>query len=1177
MVPAGAVPSPRWAQGQIIVQRRAGIPEQEFRDMLEFYAAADRSRIEPIEVHVLSIQPGQEQAIVQELEDDPAIAFAERDRLVELAYVPSDTHYPTAWHLQTLHLPSAWDTTLGTGVTVAVLDTGVNANHEDMAGKLAPGWNAVEGSASDYSDVHGHGTAVAGIIGAVTDNGIGVASVAPAALIMPVRVSVGADGGAFTSDIAAGLIWAADQGAKVGNISYNVSSSLAVANAAQYMRNKGGVVVVAAGNQSGDPGYTDSPYMISVSATTRSDSLADWSNFGNYIDVAAPGQGIWTTHRNGGYSAPSGTSFATPTAAAVVALIMSIDSSLSPDAVEGILETSADDLGPPGFDTRYGHGRINAASAVALAAQGQVVDRIPPVVTAPADLTVEATGALTAVALGTATAADAVDGRLSAVPSETGPFAPGAYTIIWSATDSAGNTGTAAQTLVLRDTTPPAVTAPQDISVQSVGSAVSVSLGTATASDLVDGDLAATPNTTGPFAVGTHTVVWTVTDAAGNAGSDTQRVTVSLNDITPPQVTAPPDIVVEATGALTAVSLGSPLAWDDADGTLVAAPDRTGPFKVGAHSISWRAADSAGNVAISTQRVTVVDTTPPRITVPPDLTVAATGYVTAVALGTASAIDTVSDTVSISVDKPGPFTSGRHVLTWTAVDLAGNTATAVQELSVIPLVTAEADQLVSEGAKVSFSVQLSGEAPVYPVEVPYRVSGSALNPEDHNVVEGVIRIVAGIRGRNRFRVVDDGITGEPEEQILFTLGSPVNALAGSRTAHRVRIIEGNASPRVALQARQSGVPARIVYSDGGPVTVTAVVEDPNPRDAHSFDWGSSDNTLVSVSGSGAPAYRFDPASLAPGLYTVRLRVTDDGIPSEFTEVPMTLRVETSAPTLSVQADTDGDGVTDAVEGLGDDDTDGIPDYLDAIADPTVLQGQDSLANRDLLVTEAGLRLRLGATALAAGRAGARLALSDVMNFAPGASGLPADDALIYPGGLFDFEVSGLAEPGQSVSVVLPQAAGIPAQAVYRKYFAGQGWQDFVVDARNTLASASGVEGTCPAPGSHDYVSGLQPGHGCVQLTLEDGGPNDADGLRNGVVLDPGGVGTPPLSTGAGSATSSPAGGGGGCSLRRGGGFDSGWLLIALGLWFLGSGSRTGPNGVDAWREAAKKPALARPQ
>lgn len=442
-------------------------------------------------------------------------------------------------------------------------------------------------------------------------------------------------------------------------------------------------------------------------------------------------------------------------------------------------------------------------------------------------------------------------------------------------------------------------------------------------------------------------------------------------------------------------------------------------------------------------------------------------------------------------------------------------------------------------------------------------SGSALTPADHDAVEGVIRIAAGTRGRTRFRVVDDGITGEPEEQILFTLGSPLNALAGSRTAHRVSIIEGNAPPRVALQARQSGVPAGIVYTDGGPVTVTAVIEDPNPRDAHSFDWGLSDNTLVSVSGSGAPAYRFDPAFLAPGLYTVRLRVTDDGIPSESTEVPMTLRVETSAPILSAQADSDGDGVSDAVEGPGDDDADGIPDYRNAIVDPTVLQGQDSLANRDLLATEAGLRLRLGATALAAGRAGARLALSDIVNFAPGTSGLSAVDALIYPGGLFDFEVSGLAEPGQSVSVVLPQAAAIPAQAVYRKYVAGQGWQDFVLDARNTLASASSVDGTCPAPGSRDYVYGLQPGSDCVQLTLEDGGPNDADGLRNGIVLDPGGVGAPPVSTGAGSATSSSAGGGGGCSLRQGGGFDSGWLLIALGLWLLGSGSRTGPNGVDA--------------
>jgi hypothetical protein len=130
---------------------------------------------------------------------------------------------------------TAWD-----GGNRRGLDNGVNATHEDLAGELLPAWNAVEGSAVDYADSHGHGTAVVEIIGAATDNGIRVASVAPAAQIMPVHVSVGPDGGALTSDIAARLIWPADQGAKDANTGYNVTSSLTVANAAQCMRGNGG-------------------------------------------------------------------------------------------------------------------------------------------------------------------------------------------------------------------------------------------------------------------------------------------------------------------------------------------------------------------------------------------------------------------------------------------------------------------------------------------------------------------------------------------------------------------------------------------------------------------------------------------------------------------------------------------------------------------------------------------------------------------------------------------------------------------------------------------------------------------------------------------------------------------------------------------------------------------------
>lgn len=162
-------------------------------------------------------------------------------------------------------------------------------------------------------------------------------------------------------------------------------------------------------------------------------------------------------------------------------------------------------------------------------------DTTPPLLTPPPDLTVEATGALTAVDLGLATAVDAVDGPVPAVADQTGPFAIGTYQITWMASDSAGNTATATQVVTVVDTTGPSLTAPADVTIEATALLTPVDLGSASAMDLVDGTVAASPDQTGPFARGTHTITWTATDAAGNTSTVTQIVTVT--DTTAP---APP-------------------------------------------------------------------------------------------------------------------------------------------------------------------------------------------------------------------------------------------------------------------------------------------------------------------------------------------------------------------------------------------------------------------------------------------------------------------------------------------------------------------------------------------------------------------------------------------------------------------------------------------------------------
>ncbi len=357
----------RFAEGRILVMPKTGVSDFAFKNALKRAGGMAERRIAHLNVHVVRVPPRAEQAIAKALARNPHIKFAEPDMLVELEEViPNDPKFGSAWHLPKIEAPAAWDMTRGAGVTVAILDTGVDAAHPDLSSQLVSGWNAASNN-FNTSDVNGHGTAVAGTVAAVSDNALGVASVAWSARIMPVRVTNRSDGGAYWSSIANALIWAANHGAKVANISYGVTNSAVVTSAAQYMRSKGGVVVVAAGNSGSDLGYADNPYIISVSATSSSDSKTSWSSFGNYVDVAAPGAGIWSTTRGGGYASVSGTSFASPVTVGVVALMMSVNPALTPADIEQLLESHSDDLGAMGWDKSYGHGRVNAARAVAAA------------------------------------------------------------------------------------------------------------------------------------------------------------------------------------------------------------------------------------------------------------------------------------------------------------------------------------------------------------------------------------------------------------------------------------------------------------------------------------------------------------------------------------------------------------------------------------------------------------------------------------------------------------------------------------------------------------------------------------------------------------------------------------------------------------------------------------------
>jgi hypothetical protein len=315
-----------------------------------------------------------------------------------------------------------------------------------------------------------------------------------------------------------------------------------------------------------------------------------------------------------------------------------------------------------------------------------------------------------------------------------------------------------------------------------------------------------------------------------------------------------------------------------------------------------------------------------------------------------------------------------------------------------------------------------------------------------------------------------------------------------------------------------------------------LVTDPNQGDEHSYDWSGSDNRLFD-SDATPETLTFDPLDLDPGTYRLTTSVSD-GAASGSTELLLNLHL--ALPDLGDE-DSDDDGVDDRDEGVGDDDGDGIPNYLDHQETASnVIQEQQASTTEYLMETEPGLVFLLGDTAFRAHGHSTSVTETDIVNHGNNGIGAEPDDAerYHYQGGLFDFHIEELPVAGQSVRVVLPQFAPVPASAVYRKLMPS-GWQDFVVDEHNRVASASGSAGYCPPPGDASYLEGLSEGDWCVQLTIEDGGPNDADQSVDNNVDDPGGV-AQRLSE---SSEESGSGGGGG-----GGALLVPLILVGLGLW-----------------------------
>lgn len=308
--------------------------------------------------------------LIERLSADPAVVFAEPNYRRHLLRVPNDPAVEQQWALRNIQALEAWDIATGSGVAIAVLDTGVDGDHPDLSGQVLPGYNAIAQN-DNVADNNGHGTAIAGLIAANTDNGEGIAGICWGCAILPVKV-LNERGSGNDASVSRGVRWAADNGARVINMSLGGSEdSQILREAIEYALARSVLVVASSGNerqQGNAPNYPAAyDEVLAVGATGNTDVVTGFSNTGDYVDLTAPGVGLWTTLLDGRYGTPNGTSFSSPYVAGAAGLVWTVRSDLGWPDVACVLSASADDKGEPGKDPEYGWGRLNALKALQLA------------------------------------------------------------------------------------------------------------------------------------------------------------------------------------------------------------------------------------------------------------------------------------------------------------------------------------------------------------------------------------------------------------------------------------------------------------------------------------------------------------------------------------------------------------------------------------------------------------------------------------------------------------------------------------------------------------------------------------------------------------------------------------------------------------------------------------------
>jgi len=301
------------------------------------------------------------------IRDEPRVEAADFNFIRKASWIPHDRKFGEQWGLSKAHFPGAWESTKGEEARIAIIDSGIDKGHPDIA-KIAAQRNFFTGG-EVANDGNGHGTHVAGIAAALTNNDRGVAGGCPRCELLVAKV-MDASGVVKDSNLVPAINWSVDQGADVINLSFGGRRRSTVLKDTiddAYADGKGAVVVAAAGNEGTNTRQYPAAYKkaIAVSATTSEDKLAGFSSRGNWVDLAAPGSGILSTRaaiEGGGYAGESGTSQAAPFVSALAGLLASEGKRAG--VIRKCMQDTAADLGQAGDDPRFGHGRIDANEAV---------------------------------------------------------------------------------------------------------------------------------------------------------------------------------------------------------------------------------------------------------------------------------------------------------------------------------------------------------------------------------------------------------------------------------------------------------------------------------------------------------------------------------------------------------------------------------------------------------------------------------------------------------------------------------------------------------------------------------------------------------------------------------------------------------------------------------------------